>query len=383
MPSHLRNGKDLSFEKRRAAKRAAARDAGRVRQQQQLANLASCSSAPELPLPSAFHSYHKLPNANGPASSIRQSSANNGLSAPGSAIDHSSILGNQPAAGYTLSPAALEKIRRSGEQQQVAGATSSINLSRAIELRPTSDLCATGLSDPASHRSAAGGYPPVGYSLSSDALEQLCRARKPQSDAQKLGQDGPLNLQPSGSPRPREIHGHSHTSLGRVHDYLKHPSGPVVPVYQRSAERQHASHENSPSPSGLYPANPRKHVWDPSRRQTQVRPAQAQLHQQAPVQQQQPSQEPMTPPPSPMATPPATGPLQGSQIQHPTAQEQHHVQLPPPLQSNHHHYAQHPRQNGSQFNPPYPRNRRLRYRGGRSNPNSSTAPLDQLPPNPQ
>ncbi|PLW37980.1 hypothetical protein PCASD_10063 [Puccinia coronata f. sp. avenae] len=119
------------------------------------------------------------------------------------------------------------------------------------------------------------------------------------------------------------------------------------------------------------------------RRQTQVRPAQAQLHQQAPVQQQQPSQEPMTPPPSPTATPPATEPLQGSQIQHPTVQEQHHVQLQPPLQSNHHHYAQHPRQNGSQFNPPYPRNRRLRYRGGRSNPNSSTAPLDQLPPNPQ
>ncbi|PLW45019.1 hypothetical protein PCASD_06922 [Puccinia coronata f. sp. avenae] len=119
------------------------------------------------------------------------------------------------------------------------------------------------------------------------------------------------------------------------------------------------------------------------RRQTQVRPAQAQLHQQAPVQQQQPSQEPMTPPPSPTATTPATGPLQGSQIQNPTAQEQHHVQLQPPLQSNHHHYTQHPRQNGSQFNPPYPRNRLLRYRGGRSNPNSSTAPLDQLPPNPQ
>ncbi|PLW29079.1 hypothetical protein PCANC_24303 [Puccinia coronata f. sp. avenae] len=259
MPSHLRNGKDLLFEQRRTAKRAAARDAGRIRQQQQLADLASHSSAPELPLPSAFHSYHKLPNANGPASSIRQSSANNGLSAPGSAIDHPSVLGDQPAAGYTLSPAALEKIRRSREQQQVAGATSSINLSRAIELRPTSDLCATGLSDPASHRSATGGYPPVGYSLSSDALERLCRTQEPQSDAQKLGQDGPLNSQPSGSPRPREIHGHSHTSSGRVHDYLKHPSGPVVPVYQRSAERQHASHENSPSPSGLYPANPSKH----------------------------------------------------------------------------------------------------------------------------
>ncbi|PLW22059.1 hypothetical protein PCASD_19449 [Puccinia coronata f. sp. avenae] len=264
MPSHLRNGKDLLFEQRRAAKRAAARDAGRIRQQQQLADLASRSSAPELPLPSAFHNYHKLPNSNGPASSIRQSSANNGLSAPGSTIDHPSVLRNQPAAGYTLSPAALEKIRRSREQQQVAGATSSINLSRAIKLRPTSDLCATGLSDPASHRSAAGGYPPVGYSLSSDALERLCHAQEPQSDAQKLGQDGPLNSQPSGSPRPREIHDHSHTSSGRVHDYLKHPSGPVVPVYQRSAERQHASHENSPSPSGLYPANPSKHLRDPS-----------------------------------------------------------------------------------------------------------------------
>ncbi|PLW36042.1 hypothetical protein PCANC_16100 [Puccinia coronata f. sp. avenae] len=380
MPSHLRNGKDLLFEQRRAAERAAAREAGRIRQQQQLANLASRSSAPELPLPSAFYRYHELPNANGPASSVRQSSANNVLSAPGSAVDHPSVLGDQPAAGYTLSPAALEKIRRSRERQQVAGATSSINLSRAIELRPTSDLCATGLSDPASHRSAASAYPPVGYSLSSDALEQLCRAQEPHSDVQKLGRDGPLNLQPSGSPRPREIHGHSHTSSGQVHDYLKHPSGPVVPVYQRLAERQHASHENSPSPSGLYPENPSKHT---RRSQTQVRPAQAQLHQQAPVQQQQPSQEPMTPPPSPTATPPATGPLQGSQIQHPTAQQQHHVQLQPPLQSNHHQYAQHPRQNGSQFNPPYPRNRRLRYRGGRSNPNSSTAPLDQLPPNPQ
>ncbi|PLW32568.1 hypothetical protein PCANC_03278 [Puccinia coronata f. sp. avenae] len=139
MPSHLTNGKDLLFEQRRAAKRAAARDAGRIRQQQQLADLASCSSAPQLPLPSAFHSYHELPNADGPASSIRQSSTTNGLSAPGSAIDHPSVLGDQPVAGYT----ALEKIRRSGEQQQVAGATSSINLSRAIELRPTSDqsLC--------------------------------------------------------------------------------------------------------------------------------------------------------------------------------------------------------------------------------------------------
>ncbi|PLW54066.1 hypothetical protein PCANC_06434 [Puccinia coronata f. sp. avenae] len=231
--SLIMSGKDLLFEQGRAAERAAARDAGRIRQQKQLADLASCSSAPELPLPSAFHSYHELPNANGPASSIRQSSANNGLSAPGSAIDHPSVLGDQPAAGYTLIPAALEKIRRSREQQQVAGATSSINLSRAIELRPTSDLCATGLSDPASHRSAAGGYPPVGYSLSSDALERLCRAQEPRSDAQKLGQDGPLNSQPSGSPRPREIHGHSHTSSGRVHDYLKHPSGPV-PFSKRS-----------------------------------------------------------------------------------------------------------------------------------------------------
>ncbi|PLW33423.1 hypothetical protein PCANC_05218 [Puccinia coronata f. sp. avenae] len=378
MPSHSRNGKDLLFEQRRAAKRAAAREAGRIRQQQQLANLASRSSAPELPLPSAFHRYHELPNADGPASSVRQSSSNNGLSAPGSAVDHPSVLGDQPAAGYTLSPAALEKIRRSGEQQQVAGATSSIKLSRAIELRPTSDLCATGFSDPASHGSAAGAYPPVGYSLSSDALERLCRAREPQSDAQKLGRDGPLNLQPSGSPRPREIHGHSHTSSGQVHDYLKHPSGLVAPVYQRLAERPHVSHENSPSPSGLYPANPSKHVQDPlydagvrwMNSQRRTSPTRA-IHTTSDQAQPDPT------------TPPATGPLQGSQIQHPTAQEQHHVQLQPPLQSNHHHYAQHPRQNGSQFNPPYPRNRRLRYRGGRSNPNSSTAPLDQLPPNPQ
>ncbi|PLW46853.1 hypothetical protein PCANC_06560 [Puccinia coronata f. sp. avenae] len=174
MPSHLRNGKDLLFEQRRAAERAAARDAGRIRQQQQLADLASRSSAPELPLPSAFHSYHELPNANGPASSIRQSSANNGLSAPGSAIDHPSVLGDQPAAGYTLSPAALEKIRRSREQQQVAGATSSINLSRAIELRPTSALPAlTGRTRLLERCSNSRVRPVVGRTLSDRSKSQL------------------------------------------------------------------------------------------------------------------------------------------------------------------------------------------------------------------
>ncbi|PLW38268.1 hypothetical protein PCANC_14904 [Puccinia coronata f. sp. avenae] len=107
MPSHLRNGKDLLFEQRRAAKRAAARDAGRIRQQQRLADLASRSGAPELPLSASLRGYHKLPGADGPASSVGQSGATSGLSAPGNA---------QPT-GYTLSPAALVRLRRVREQQ--------------------------------------------------------------------------------------------------------------------------------------------------------------------------------------------------------------------------------------------------------------------------
>ncbi|PLW38434.1 hypothetical protein PCANC_16806 [Puccinia coronata f. sp. avenae] len=275
MPSHLRNGKDLLFEQRRAAKRAAARDAGRIWQQQQLADLASRSSAPELPLLSAFHSYQELPNADGPASSIRKSRANNGLSAPGSAIDHPSVLGDQPAA-VTISSILQGQwflfinVQRRG----------NMSLMRTALLQAVS-----------TQRTLASMY-------GTHCMMQVLDGWISREELSQLEQSTHLQTR---------------------------------------------------------------------RRQTQ----------------QQPSQEPMTPPPSPTATPPANGPLQGSQIQHPTAQEQHHVRLQPPLQSNHHHYAQHPRQNGSQFNPPYPRNRRLRYRGGRSNPNSSTAPLDQLPPNPQ
>ncbi|PLW21259.1 hypothetical protein PCASD_17579 [Puccinia coronata f. sp. avenae] len=101
MPSHLRNGKALLFEQRRAIKQAAARDAGRVQQQQRLADLASRSGSPDLPILSALLSCHKLSGANGPASAIRQSGTTSGLSAPGNA---------QPTS-YTLSPAALERLR--------------------------------------------------------------------------------------------------------------------------------------------------------------------------------------------------------------------------------------------------------------------------------
>ncbi|PLW32231.1 hypothetical protein PCANC_17995 [Puccinia coronata f. sp. avenae] len=384
MPSHLRNGKDLSFEQSRAAKRAAARDAGRIWQQQQLANLASCSSAPELPLPSAFHSYHKLPNANGPASSIRQSRANNGLSAPGSSIDHPSVLGDQPAAGYTLSPAALEKIRRSGEQQQGSQTQPAIGVLPVVtrpSATPSAQMPLNNHVAPKSHRVMLRSLDEMDRSTCNQvALQDLERSMATVIPAQEEFMTISSILQGQWF---LFINAQRRGNMRLMRTALLQAVST-----QRTLASMYGTHfmmqvlDGWISREELARLEQSTHLQT-RRRQTQVHPAQAQLHQQAPVQQQQPSQEPMTPPPSPTATPPATGPLQGSQIQHPTAQEQHHVQLQPPLQSNHHHYSQHPRQNGSQFNPPYPRNRRLRYRGGCSNPNSSIAPLDQLPPNPQ
>ncbi|PLW56937.1 hypothetical protein PCANC_01227 [Puccinia coronata f. sp. avenae] len=112
MPSHLRNGKDLSFEQLRAAEQAAKRDAERVRQQQQLTEIASCHSAVEQPS-DRLGQYNQLPSvsdqvsAGHPPSPVGKSSA----------ADYHSPSGDQPTFGYTFSPAALERLRQTCEQQ--------------------------------------------------------------------------------------------------------------------------------------------------------------------------------------------------------------------------------------------------------------------------
>jgi hypothetical protein len=112
MPSHLRNGKDHSFEQLRAAEQAAKRDAERLRQQQRLAEIASRHSGFEQPS-DRLGQYNRFPSvgdpisAGYPSSSVGQSSAAN----------YYGPSGDQPTVGYTFSPAALERLRQTREQQ--------------------------------------------------------------------------------------------------------------------------------------------------------------------------------------------------------------------------------------------------------------------------
>ncbi|PLW47440.1 hypothetical protein PCASD_04414 [Puccinia coronata f. sp. avenae] len=151
MPSHLRNGKDLSFEQLHAAKRAAERKAERAQQQLRLVETAGCQGASEQPSATKQYGPNELP------SSVNQPSS------------------FEPTSTAELTSATSDKLQR------VADRSSAIR-----------DSILNKLSDPASHRSAAGGYPPVGYSLSPAALERLSRAQEQQRDAQKLQQYGPV-----------------------------------------------------------------------------------------------------------------------------------------------------------------------------------------------
>ncbi|PLW29666.1 hypothetical protein PCASD_20220 [Puccinia coronata f. sp. avenae] len=151
MPSHLRNGKDLSFEQLHAAKRAAERKAERAQQQLRLVEIAGCQGASEQPSATKQYGPNELP------SSVNQPSS------------------YEPTSTAELTSATSDKLQR------VADRSSAIR-----------DSILNKLSDPASHRSAAGGYPPVGYSLSPAALERLRRAQEQQRDAQKLQQYGPV-----------------------------------------------------------------------------------------------------------------------------------------------------------------------------------------------
>ncbi|PLW10068.1 hypothetical protein PCASD_26015, partial [Puccinia coronata f. sp. avenae] len=65
-------------------------------------------------------------------------------------------------------------------QQRLQRATDRVDLGRLSELVSSSDLGTTKLHNPSSHRSAAGGYLPVGYTFSLAALERLRRAQEQQ-----------------------------------------------------------------------------------------------------------------------------------------------------------------------------------------------------------
>ncbi|PLW35476.1 hypothetical protein PCASD_12702 [Puccinia coronata f. sp. avenae] len=136
MPSHLRNGKDLSFEQQEAAKRESKKAAERAQQ----------------------------------------------------------------------------RLQRATEQQQPEGAklasnldySSRVDFGRLAEIVSSSYLGTTELHDPASHRSAAGGYPPVGYTFSPAALELLSRAQEQRLDADGSQGYGSALAGASLPPRPQD-----------------------------------------------------------------------------------------------------------------------------------------------------------------------------------
>ncbi|PLW37200.1 hypothetical protein PCANC_24081 [Puccinia coronata f. sp. avenae] len=63
MPSHLRNGKDLSFEQLHASKIAAERKAERARQQQRLVEIAGRQGASEQPSANNHYGPNELPSS--------------------------------------------------------------------------------------------------------------------------------------------------------------------------------------------------------------------------------------------------------------------------------------------------------------------------------
>ncbi|PLW16355.1 hypothetical protein PCASD_22418 [Puccinia coronata f. sp. avenae] len=109
MPSHLRNGKDLSFEQLRAAER----DAERRRQQQRVAEIVARQSAIE-PLSPSDHlgEYDQLPSVGNPNSTSYSLSAVRQISAVGqtSTVGESSVV--EQHAVYPSSVVKTEPHRR-------------------------------------------------------------------------------------------------------------------------------------------------------------------------------------------------------------------------------------------------------------------------------
>ncbi|PLW50818.1 hypothetical protein PCANC_14303 [Puccinia coronata f. sp. avenae] len=180
MPSHLRNGKDLSFEQQRAAERAAELETERARQQRKLAETSGRQSAFEHPSSTYQHSPNKLPSSVNHSCSFEQASAVIDSSAP----------------------------------KFCSAAEFPISIGYRANEGP----------DPASHRSAAGGYPPVGYTLSPAALERLRRSRELQHHADSPGQDRTAGDGNVLSPWPR------HSAVGETLQDSVHRSG-IQPVH--------------------------------------------------------------------------------------------------------------------------------------------------------
>ncbi|PLW08801.1 hypothetical protein PCANC_26026 [Puccinia coronata f. sp. avenae] len=331
MPSHLRNGKDLSFEQQRAAERAAKR-AQQLYQQ-----------AAEPP------STAGLPRVDEQPSSVEHQQT----------VKHPSTVRSSPPSAYTLSPAALERLRQSQEQQSlVDGAdqyrlvgngsnlpardlqraelqpaqlgvdefevaardqqhaekqgivgfpdakeyqqynsvnhpcsfeqdragdhTSAAEFCSAAEFPITIGYCAEEQPDPASHRSTAGGYPPVGYTLGPAAIERLCRASEQQSnilaaqlrspqDKAKLPMNSPFGgflpgkyssagFQPvkASPPSSGETANYQH-KLRRPNSlnsqlYDADTNKPLSP-HELSSQRSRTVHQSLAPQSNLFPAN--------------------------------------------------------------------------------------------------------------------------------
>jgi hypothetical protein len=109
MPSHLRNGKDLSFKQLRAAER----EAEKRGQQQRASGIAARDSYVKPLSPSNnLGTYNHPVGVSDPTGNVYTASS----FGQSRAVDYLSSSGDQQPAGYTFSPAALERLRRSREQ---------------------------------------------------------------------------------------------------------------------------------------------------------------------------------------------------------------------------------------------------------------------------
>jgi hypothetical protein len=104
MPSHLRNGKELSFEQQRAAKRVAKR-AKQI--QQRAAKQKNTTNSPGAVVLSASVKQPSAAKIRSTAVCVRPISAAD----PPGAIGDSGLNKLPELSGYTLSPAALKRLR--------------------------------------------------------------------------------------------------------------------------------------------------------------------------------------------------------------------------------------------------------------------------------
>jgi hypothetical protein len=115
MPSHLRSGKDLSFEQQLAAEKASEKAAERA--QYHLGRAATEQAQHQLQNAAKPHGVAGFPNANEYHSAAEIAGSSSSL-----------VVTSEPIpSGYNLSPAVLERLRRA--QQQFSDARSGRNQS--------------------------------------------------------------------------------------------------------------------------------------------------------------------------------------------------------------------------------------------------------------